>query len=119
MLDLNLQENPYIREPTMQEKTTAQSDSKVILSTYDNASESAGRLKYFIVDKYCIFYGEHQGWDKFRIHLAFLQVNQDLILMEKESILSDAEDYFEEYKDTVKKPLLQRLLQRHLTKRKN
>ncbi len=102
MLDPNLRGNPYIREPTMQEKTTAQSDSKVILSTYANASGSAGRLKYSIVDKYCIFYGEHHGWDKFRIHLASLQVNQDLILMENESILSDAEDYFEDYKDTVK-----------------
>ncbi len=64
MLDPKLKEN-YTHEPTMIEKATAQSDSKVILSTYADASGSAGRMSYFIVDDYCSIHGKHHGWDKF------------------------------------------------------
>ena len=64
MLDPKLEEN-YTREPTMIEKATAQSESKVIFSMYADASGSARRMKYFIVDNYCSIHGKHHGWDKF------------------------------------------------------
>ncbi len=49
----------------MNKKARAQSESKVILSTYAAASGSAGRMKYLIVDDYCSIHGKHHGWDKF------------------------------------------------------
>ena len=97
----------------MDEKATAQSDSKFILSTYADVSKSAGRIRYFIVDDYCSIHGKHHGWDKLRIHFASLQVTQDLIAMEDGGILSDTDDYLEDHEETLKKTTSKN----HMTKR--